>query len=82
MTFKTSKPAAQPRTLRTIAESNKGSFPLDAAFDYQGGVPLSVPGAGQAYQDGALAAQLNSSGRQGAVALPTPFALVPARAKE
>lgn len=67
-------PKAQPRTLRTIAEekSAPASFPEDLPYDTQGGVPQSVQGGGQSYNDAAEAARARP-GKQGNAADPKPL---------
>ena len=47
------KPAAQPRSLRAIAESKNGpdGFIGDPNFVYDSGIPASTPGAQGVYSD-------------------------------
>lgn len=69
--FKTGKPSAQPRTLRTIAEKkNRGEGFMDEAhLDTQAGIPMSAPGAGQRYSQ---AAEMEAHPKSGAVRAPHP----------
>lgn len=77
MTFRGTKPSAQPRTLRTIAE-NKGTTPAGfdggEAYDAQAGLPAGALTAGQRYEDpAAAAAQQGSAVRKTTAADPKPF---------
>jgi len=70
--FKTAKPAAQPRTLRTIAE-DKGVAPAgmegSTAYDSQAGVPMTERTSGQRYS-GSVADQALPT--TGATRVPSP----------
>lgn len=70
--FKTAKPSAQPRTLRTIAE-DKGVAPAGMesapAYDTQAGVPMTERTAGQRYS---RAAEDQALPTTGAVRAPSP----------
>jgi hypothetical protein len=49
------KPAGQPRSLRSIAESKSApdKYDSDIEYDGQAGIPMSAHGAGQRYKDAA-----------------------------
>ena len=52
------KPAGQPRTLRSIAESQNALANFDSPIEYdaEAGIPMGASGAGQRYADAAEAA--------------------------
>lgn len=72
--FKGPKPAAQPRSLRSIAESkNAGAgFMDEMPFDNQAGVPTGVPGIQGTYADAGNDATLG--GHSGQLPAASPFA--------
>lgn len=67
MPFTGTKPKGQPRTLRTIAET-KGSKPAqredNSGYDMEAGIPMSVPGGGQRYEDEAAGKRMQPGGGQ------------------
>jgi len=69
--YKGTKPAAQPRTLRSNAESKNGGagFESPPAYDTNAGVPAGTPGSEQ-YRDDAEQARVRKVERG---AEPSPF---------
>lgn len=55
--FKAAVPAGQPRSLRSIAQSQNdpSSFADAIPYNAQAGVPMSSKGAGDKYSDAAMA---------------------------
>jgi len=67
------KPAAQPRSLRSIAESvnTGGGFLPDPDYDAQAGVPRNVPGVQGTYADPGNTATFGKQGERASA--PSPF---------
>ncbi len=70
---KAPKPAAQPRTLRSIAigKARPEHFDTNVVYDSQAGIPMGTLGAGQTYNDVADAAR--GRGGQERASDPSPF---------
>lgn len=77
--FKGTKPAGQPRTARTNAESqaDPSNFPADLPYNAQGGLPASYPGGTQSYED--RAAEVSSHPVVGRSEAPAPFVITRAK---